>query len=84
MKLINADEITDKMITDYLGVRYASCAEDVRDMLESINAINPCDICCGKCKHVIEMDDGKLMCKHKVNVTEYADYCDCCECWDME
>lgn len=84
MKLINAEKITDKMIIEFLGAKYASCAEDVRDMIESIRAISPPDVCCGKCKHVIEMDNGKLMCKHKINETEYADFCDCCEYWDME
>ena len=33
MKLIDADQITDHEIIDYLGIRYASCTPDVRDLL---------------------------------------------------
>ena len=33
MRLIDADGITDHEIIDYLGIRYASCLDDVRDML---------------------------------------------------
>lgn len=33
MRLINADEITDHEIIDYLGIRYASCLPDIRDLL---------------------------------------------------
>lgn len=32
-RLIDADAITDSEIIDYLGIRYASCFPDVRDML---------------------------------------------------
>lgn len=32
-RLIDVDNITDEQIVDYLGIRYASCACDVRDML---------------------------------------------------
>lgn len=34
-RLIDADNITDKQIIEYLGLRYASCACDVRDMLDA-------------------------------------------------
>ena len=33
MRLIDVDSITDEQIIEYLGLRYASCACDVRDML---------------------------------------------------
>lgn len=33
MRLIDADQITDHEIIDYLGIRYASCLPDVRDLL---------------------------------------------------
>ena len=32
-RLIDAEAITDHEIIDYLGIRYASCLDDVRDML---------------------------------------------------
>lgn len=35
MRLIDADNITDKQIIEYLGLRYASCACDVMDMLDA-------------------------------------------------
>ena len=33
MKLIDVDRITDEEIVDYLGIGYASCADDVRNLL---------------------------------------------------
>ena len=34
MRLIDADVITDHEIIDYLGISYASCLPDVRDLLD--------------------------------------------------
>ena len=34
MRLIDVDAITDDEIISYLGIRYASCKEDIRDMLD--------------------------------------------------
>ena len=34
MRLIDVDVITDHEIIDYLGIGYASCLPDVRDMLD--------------------------------------------------
>ena len=33
MRLIDADKITDKEISQYLGVEYASCTEDVKTLI---------------------------------------------------
>ena len=41
-RLIDVDNITDEQIVDYLGIRYASCACDVRDLLnEQPTAYDP-------------------------------------------
>lgn len=41
-RLIDVDNITDEQIVDYLGIRYASCACDVRNMLnEQPTAYDP-------------------------------------------
>lgn len=34
MRLIDADKITDKEINQYLGVEHASCAEDIRILID--------------------------------------------------
>ena len=33
MRLIDVDKITTKDICEYLGILYASCAEDIQDLL---------------------------------------------------
>lgn len=33
MRLIDADKITDEEISKYLGVKYASCTEDVKQLI---------------------------------------------------
>ena len=34
MRPIDADAITDHEIIDYLGISYASCLPDIRDLLD--------------------------------------------------
>ena len=36
MRLIDVDKITDEEIIDYLGIRYASCLDDVRNLLNAM------------------------------------------------
>ena len=33
-RLVDVDKITDKEISQYLGVKYASCIEDVRSLID--------------------------------------------------
>ena len=33
-RLVDVDKITDKEISQYLGVKYASCTEDIRSLID--------------------------------------------------
>ena len=44
MRLIDVDAITDDEIISYLGIRYASCKEDIRDMLDEQPTIDETEI----------------------------------------
>lgn len=47
-RLIDAEAITDHEIIDYLGIRYASCLDDVRDMLNDQPTIEAAPVVHGK------------------------------------
>jgi hypothetical protein len=44
MRLIDVDKITDRTICDYLGMRHASCLQDIREMLDNQPTIDEKEI----------------------------------------
>ena len=44
MRLIDVDAITDDEIISYLGIRYASCKKDIRDMLDELPTLDEKEI----------------------------------------
>ena len=54
MRLIDVDAITDDEIISYLGIRYASCKEDIRDMLDEQPTLDETEIICKGFERVVE------------------------------
>lgn len=60
MRLIDVDAITDDEIISYLGIRYASCKEDIRDMLDEQPTLDEKEIIRKAFERVIEQLNGLM------------------------
>lgn len=86
MRLIDADVITDHEIIDYLGISYASCLPDVRDLLDEQPTIEAVPVVHGewlkvqewvtKAKFRCSVCGREIMSATKVNPYKYP-YCHC-------
>lgn len=60
MRLIDVDAITDDEIISYLGIRYTSCKEDIRDMLDEQPTLDEKEIIRKAFERVIEQLNGLM------------------------
>lgn len=85
-KLIDAEAITDHEIIDYLGIRYASCLDDVRDMLNDQPTIEAAPVVHGEWENVGDNEEDLCFrctnCKAEfsceIDMRQFAKHCPNC------